>query len=350
MIISDSNHDRSVLEIFSDELSKVSNDERIVRLLIFTHRQADPDALCAASGLTLLLSRSLANTIGELRSTIVVPQGASSLGKEVCSRLGIRFQETVDNEAIRESDCIAVVDTGDPHLLEPYLDRIIQSSGRKILIDHHLRNDSEQNWPWFDRLILDSKSTSTCEIIALGFPSFVLSADVADILLTGLMFDSQHLGIATASTLEAALGLVKAGAGVDKAKKTLRYKPDRSELLARIKSAQRLQYEELGGRIILMSEVSSFQASVARMLLDIGGDVGIAYGENDKEARLSIRSTQSFFKETGIDLALEVQKISSSLGITGGGHPTAASLSGKVEPKDLALKMVERLRSSLLRI
>ena len=160
--------------------------------------------------------------------------------------------------------------------MEPFSEQIMKSDARKILIDHHSSSQIEGSWSGFDIVLVNRNATSTCEIIALGFPGEPLSTETARKLLTGLMFDSQHLGIATASTLEAALILVRAGAEIDWARKTLRSKPNRSELLARIKSAQRLQYEEVGKFLILKTEVSSFHASVARMLLDVGADVGIA--------------------------------------------------------------------------
>ncbi len=331
----------SLREFFSQELSRIP-DKKTARILVFTHRQADPDALCAASGLLALIAQSFPNL--KIESSIVVPQGASSLGQTVCNQLGIEFTTSMENTTVHNCDLILVVDTGDPHLLEPFSEQIMKSVARKILIDHHSSSQIEGNWSGFDRVSVDRNSTSTCEIIALGFPGEHLSTEIAGKLLTGLMFDSQHLGIATASTLEAALILVRAGAEIDSARRALRNKPNRSELLARIKSAQRLQYEEVGKFLILKTEVSSFHASVARMLLDVGADVGIAFGESDEEARVSVRSTQTFFKETGIDLAEQVKKISDALGIVGGGHPTAASLSGKGEPVELAKKIVEGLK------
>lgn len=324
---------------------KSFSDRREIRILLFTHRQADPDALCAAGGLSLILSQLFPDLIFE--KTIVAPQGPSVLGKRVCENLGIKFQDNVDDKIIENSDLMVVLDTGDQSLLQPFSDKVRKSESRKILIDHHGTSITRNGWADFDELIVQSEATSTCEIVALGFPSRALTKGSAVILLTGLMFDSQHLGLASDSTLEAALQLVRAGAEIEEAKRILRYKADRSELLARIKSAQRLQYQEIGKHLVLITEVSSFQASVARMLLEIGGDVGIAYGENDGETRLSVRSSQSFFKETGVDLAKEIQEIASSWGIVGGGHSTAASLSGKGDPEKISTQVIERLKFRL---
>jgi nanoRNase/pAp phosphatase (c-di-AMP/oligoRNAs hydrolase) len=313
------------------------------RVLIFTHRQADPDALCAAFGLANVLSLLAGR---EIQSKIIVPQGASTLGETVCKELGINFETVKDTKELPECDLIFVVDTGDSQLLQPFADLISSNKALKIQIDHH--SGTTETFAHFTRSFVNSNSTSTCEIVAMAFSDFEFPKRVSQALITGLMFDSQHFGIATTSTLEAALILLRAGAEIDVARKILRRKPDRSEVLARVKSAQRLQFEEIGKYIVLKTEVSSFHASVARMLVEIGADVGIAYGKSDGEARVSIRSTQSFFKETGIDFAEEVKKVAVPSQIFGGGHPTAASMSGGDSPKDLASALVEGIRNSLL--
>jgi nanoRNase/pAp phosphatase (c-di-AMP/oligoRNAs hydrolase) len=331
-------------DVFRKEFQAIANKDAL-RVILFAHRQADPDALCAAAGLSSLLRSSFPEY--SLDFTIVAPQGASSLGENVCSRLGVAFQESIEKDVFDKCDLIVALDTGEKHLLDPYSAWVTASGARKVLVDHH-RTDNP-SWSDFNEKIINSRATSTCEIVTEGFPETALDQKTAQILMVGLLFDSQHLGIATASTLESALRLVRAGADIDSAKRILRSKPDRSELLARIKSAQRLEYEEIAGYIILRTEVSSFHAAIARMLLEIGGDVGVAYGETDEEARLSVRSTQSFHKETGIDMSEEVSKIATSKKIQGGGHATAASLSGKLNAQGLADELIARLNARLPR-
>lgn len=315
--------------------------------IIFTHRQADPDALCSAGALMLLLKKSFLDYKLEFR--IVVPQGASMLGKRISTALGIEFAEEIEKDSVLKADIIIVVDTGDPKLLEPYSALFDESSARKILIDHHVSSSLPETWKNLDEQIVSPESTSACEIVALGFPSEIFSKKIADTLLLGLLFDSQHFGIATKRTLRAALTLVEAGSDISASKRLLRYEPDRSEILGRIKAAQRMKYEECSGKIITTSEISSFHATVARMLVEIGADVGIAYGESNGEGRLSARSSQSFYKETGIDLAVETKKIADRFSIVGGGHSTAASISGKIDAEILASSLVQNLKSTLLK-
>jgi nanoRNase/pAp phosphatase (c-di-AMP/oligoRNAs hydrolase) len=317
-----------------------------LRVLILTHRQGDPDALCAAGALKLLLEQ-VGRELNILIS-IGVPQGASVLGKQVSTLLDIQFSDKLEESSFTNSDLLFVVDTGDSRLLDPYAGMFQANAEKKFLIDHHASSLAPESWSGIDDRVVVTTSTSTCQIIALGFPKKLITKKIADILLTGLLFDSQHLGIATKDTLEAALILVEGGAEISRCKKLLHHNPDRSEILGKIKAAQRMRYEEVAGKIIARSEISSYHASVARMLVEIGADVGIAYGETGGEARLSARSSQSFFKETGIDLSEEIKKVARHFDMVGGGHSTAASVSGKIEAGVVADFLVMNLKGTLL--
>lgn len=331
-------------ELFAREIINFRRSQN-PEVLLFVHRQADPDALCAAAGLSDIIAETFADHSFEF--FIVVPQSVSSLGQVVSSQLGIKYVTEANDTLIHNADLIVIVDTGNPNLLEPYSEQIKRSMARKVLIDHHSASELPGTWDWIDMSFVRPESTSTCEIIALGFQDCHISENTAQTLLTGLMFDSQHLGIATKQTLESALILVTAGAEIEVARRALRSKPNRSEILARIKSAQRLQYFESGRYVFIKSEVSSFQASVARMLLEVGGDVGVAYGQSNDEARVSVRSTQSFYRDSGISLSDVVRNVCDELGLTGGGHPTAASISGRGSPAQVANKLLEEIKARL---
>ena len=331
----------SLREILANELEHVPQN-RPASVLIITHRQADPDAICSAAALADLLV--LTNPDMKIESKILVPQGASTLGQTLCSQIGIEFYTEKNMAELGEPDLIIIVDTGDLQLLSPFAADLSRDSCRKILVDHHSTNLAD--WG-VDRAIVEPESTSTCEIITRGFMESRFTRKIAQTLLIGLMFDSQHLGIATVATLEAALILLKNGAEIDEARNTLRRKLERSEILARVKSAQRLRLEEIGKYLISKTEVSSFHASVARMLLDIGADIGIAYGRSDGEARISVRSTQRFYKETGVDFALMIKRICDGKGLIGGGHSTAASASGGTDPLPVVEGLIEELKRLL---
>jgi nanoRNase/pAp phosphatase (c-di-AMP/oligoRNAs hydrolase) len=318
-------------------------------IISFTHRQADPDALCSAKGFEEIV-RNLANSRSlDVISTIVAPGGSSLLAMNVCKKLGIQFVEKISGEELSRADLIAVLDVGEPALLGEMSQEVQSARAPKVVIDHHRKNDlgSEQNWNRFDVVIVRPDSTSTSEVIAQEFDQEFINQDTASVLLVGILFDSQHLGIATESTLKAALILVQKGAIIEEAKSVLRGQPERSEVIARLKSAQRLKFVELGGYLMARTEVSSFHASVARMLVEIGADFGIAYGESDGESRVSLRSSQRFFRETAVDLGTILGNLARDLKITGGGHSTAASISGKAESAMIVEDIIRRVTESL---
>jgi bifunctional oligoribonuclease and PAP phosphatase NrnA len=342
---------------FGALLSKIREFDKDQAGLIFTHRQADPDALCSAYAVSRLLSLDQKTLKQDSENEkaywkIIAPQGASQLATRVCKALSIEFNEEIPLEEIQRAQVIICVDVGDKHLLEPYLEPIFKSDAKKFLLDHHSSREeneenSNSNSAFFDFGLTQCDATSTCEIIALGSSEKNIDEILARVLLVGLLFDSQHLGIATERTLEAAVRLVRKGASISQAKEILRSKPDRSENIARLKSSQRLRYQELGPYLLAETEVSSFQASVARMLIDIGADIGIAFGEQEGEVRISVRTTQRFERETKIDLGILLSKISKTLGIAGGGHSTAGSISGKGSSTWVKNDIVTELRKAL---
>src|SRR5208283_6211470 len=111
--------------------SKRESDRRLSAVL-FTHRQADPDALCSAAGLSLLIERMLPEQI-EIK--IIVPQGASTLGRNVCNRFGLQFEEVISEDDTKEADLLVALDVGEPELLQPFLGLFVASQGTKILVD-----------------------------------------------------------------------------------------------------------------------------------------------------------------------------------------------------------------------
>jgi nanoRNase/pAp phosphatase (c-di-AMP/oligoRNAs hydrolase) len=327
------------------------------QLIVFCHRQADPDALCAGAAIAAIISKlvsSKATSTTLLSPVIVAPQGSSQLGLRVSSKLGITFQDRVDLRNLDSSGLIIAVDIGDPALLQPNLEAVEGSRAKKMLIDHHHgpkdKTLLDSLWSTFDVLLVNSSACSTCELISNGVSAELIDERTAQQLLTGIMFDSQHLGLATMSTLEAVLKLVKSGASISSSKEILRSQPDRSEVIARIKALQRMEMVELGKYHLLKTQVSSFQASVARVLLETGADLAIAFGDHEGEARLSARSTHQFVEETHVDLGVlfgETARKHSDWNLVGGGHSMAASISGKTGANELADLIIAEVKQAL---
>ncbi|MDA4119189.1 MAG: DHH family phosphoesterase [Thaumarchaeota archaeon] len=307
------------------------------RAAVVCHRNADADAYLSAYALAKLI-RSLAP---RCEVDIVTPGGMTTL----TTKLSERFPHRTVQESTEEYDLYVAVDVGDEELLNDWKEKMRASGGVKVLVDHHpLRQGNT-----YDLTIVDEGATSAAEVVFGLFQDLSVDIDgqTAQALLEALMFDSSHLAIAGPSGLRTVVKLLDAGADVALARRELRSEPDRGEVLAKLKGAQRLKIYRAGDWVAASSIVGSFQAHVARSLVYLGADIAVVCGESEGETRVSLRSTQRFLDGTGVKLGTQVsEEMSRRLGGHGGGHSTAASFSTMVsedEALDATLKRVGEL-------
>jgi nanoRNase/pAp phosphatase (c-di-AMP/oligoRNAs hydrolase) len=301
------------------------------RAAVVCHRNADADAYLSAYALSTLL-RSLSPGC---EVDIVTPGGMTTL----TTKLSRKFPHRTVEEAAGEYDLFVAVDVGDTELLQGWKEKMEESAGVKVLVDHHPLRDGGL----YDHSLVDEDATSAAEVVfgifkALGVEP---AADTAQALLEAVLFDSSHLTIAGASGLRAVVSLLDAGADIAEARRELRSEPDYGEVLAKLKGAQRLKVYRVGDWVAATSMVGSFQAHVARSLVYLGADVAVVGGETEGETRVSLRSTQRFGDRTKLHLGTRVaEQVARRLGGHGGGHATAASFStaaGEEEAVEVAL-------------
>lgn len=310
--------------------------KEIHRAAVVCHRNADADAFLSAFALSTLLRKLSPGCSVD----IVTPGGMTAL----TAKLSRRFPHKVVEESKDDYDLYAAVDVGDEELLEGWREKMKESHGVKVLVDHHPFHDRTL----YDHAVVDEEATSAAEVVFGLFESLGVDLDnkTAQALLEGIMFDSSHLAIAGASGLRAVVALLDRGADLALARKELRSEPDYSEVLAKLKGAQRLKIYKAGDWVAATTVVGSFQAHVARALVYLGADVAVAGGETEGETRVSLRSTQRFAEGTGVKLGTQVaEEAARKLGGHGGGHATAASFStgaGEEEAVGEALKTISR--------
>jgi nanoRNase/pAp phosphatase (c-di-AMP/oligoRNAs hydrolase) len=307
---------------------------RLKKAAVVCHRNADVDAYLSAYGIAALLEAASPGCSVD----IVTPDGMTSL----TTRLSKKFSHRVTEEADEDYDLYVAVDVGDTELLKEWLEKMKNSKGVKVLIDHHPLKDGLL----YDRAIVDEKATSAGEVVYRLFKELKveLEATTAQALLEALLFDSSHLAIAGEEGLRAAVGLIEAGADLSEARRDLRSEPDYGEVLAKLKGAQRLKIYKAGDWILATSRVGSFQAHVARSLILLGADVAVVGGETDEETRASLRSTQRFYDVTKIHLGTQVAgELGKALGGHGGGHPTASSFSCTAAEDEVLAKTLAAL-------
>lgn len=305
------------------------------KAVILIHRQADVDAIASAAGLREILKAK------GFRVKIPRPSSVSQLARNFSKRTGFKFDELT---SLRSIDLIIIADTGNPWLLEGFMGKVRKSKAFKVLIDHHPYDPAYDEL--IDRKLVDIESTSTSEMIFRLFRTLrlPLNRKLATMLLAGILFDSQHLHIAKCKTLKEVTALCRLAEGIDEAESLLRQPRDRSEVIARLKAGQRAKLFRFGERILVISRISSFQSSAAKYFIDAGSDISIVLGEDEEGSRASMRSSQSFYKETGLHLGSEVARVvGERLGGVGGGHPTAASIKSKKGVDELEKRILREL-------
>jgi phosphoesterase RecJ-like protein len=312
--------------------------------LILGHQNADPDAVCAMISLARLYQT-------------INPRGRPSLLADDISRLSRQVIDIFSpNTTILEApevqgDLVLLVDTNSVFQLGPCLQGIPQDRTKTVVIDHH--EDNPEIDQLAAHLVVRSDRSSTCEMMVDIFEenSVTIDADIANLLLTGMIFDTRRFYFGDNTTFQTVLKLIDYGAEYEKCINSLLMRPERSERIARLKAAGRVKIHSMGEWVLATSKISAFEASVCRAFVDMGADVAIVGGKPSKDiVRISSRSTREFSTATGVNLGTDVMEpIGSIIGGKGGGHANAAGANGIknldqaiAKSVDLIRKIVER--------
>ena len=307
--------------------------------LIIGHQNADPDAVCSMIAFARLYKK-------------INPEGVPQLAADDTSRLSNQVLRTfepnleITKTPEQEYDLLVLLDTNSRFQLGLSLQHIPDNPGKTIVIDHHERN------PEIDQIaehqIVNDEKSSTCEIMVqvysdLGVP---IDADTANLLLTGMIFDTRRFFYADSDTLSAAIKLIEAGADYEKCVRSLLIKPARSERIARLKAAGRTKVHLVGDWVVAVSKINAFEASACRGLIELGADVAIVGGSpSNNVVRFSSRSTRDFFEKTGISLGSDIMEpIGQLIEGEGGGHANAAGANGKKNLEKAMGRSVELIR------
>ena len=311
------------------------------RIFLFCHHNADPDSVCAAYAV-----QELAKALdARVEANIVLPGGASSLSRKIITELGIMVTDPV---SLSGADSLILLDTATLTQLGDWADVVASSDASIVLIDHHSPHPETSSIA--SLCLVDEDAASTCEIVCRLYEGYGLtpSKTVAKGLLAGMAFDSRRFSIGSSRTLASASRLLEIDGPLEDIIALLSPDRDRSEALARLKAAQRMQLHEAGGWIIATSHVSSFQASAARSFLGLGADVAVVAGRDKRKLRASLRATDRFYRETSVHLGRDIASpLGDEFNGAGSGHSTAAGVDGEGDTRVVLLRAVELISDKL---
>lgn len=311
------------------------------KIVILTHANSDPDAICSAFALKQLLKKINPKT----KIIIGAPEGTNKISEKILTKFGLTVES---NPTLDDIDVIFTVDTNNLKQLGKISNAIEKFEKSIIIIDHHYPHPSMEKLSKIE--FCDKYSPSTCEIIYELYNHYEIkpTKKVATILIIGILCETRHLRIATSKTILTISNLIKQGIAIEKLRAILEIKMDQSERLARLRAAQRIKISNIAGWIIVTTNVGSHHASAARALAFLGADLAIV-GSSDKDRlKISLRSKEEFYQKSGIHLGRDLAKpLGDYVNGTGGGHSLAAGITGSGEVEDALNRALEMLKATI---
>ncbi len=316
--------------------------EKSMKPLIMGHQNADPDAVCS-----MIAFSRLYNAINPKGNPTLMADDLSRLSKQVLDVFELR--DEIIEKPSGEYDLVILLDTNSILQLGPDFQEMPSHPSNTVVIDHHEPNPDIATLA--DHRIVNSDRFSTCEILVEIFEDLKvkIQPEIANLLLTGLLFDTRRFFYTDLETLQTGIRLINYGADYERCIKSLQIRPNRSERIARLKAASKAHVHLIGDWVLATSTINAFEASACRGLLEMGADVAIIGGKPEKNVvRLSSRSTREFFDGTNINLGTDVMKpLGEIINGKGGGHANAAGANGTKDLNAALNKAVELIRIAI---
>lgn len=295
-------------ELISKIVQRLNTESGIIIL----HHNADIDAL----GSAIALQSAYPNlNIGAF-------QKISHKSKKILKYF--KNVSILEPPEISSYETIIILDASTPSQLGISQDQI----KNPIIIDHHLRNEIWDS----DLYYCDDSKTSCAELILefLEFINFKITPQIGLALLIAILSDTGHFKYANNDTFINFAHILKiSNLTMADVLKLMEDNDDIeiSQRIAHLKGAQRLRYSKINEYIVVISQLSSFEASMCKKLLALGADIVFVGAQHNEHVRISARTSNDLVKN-GLHLGEFFQSLGHELSCEGGGHAGAAGLNG----------------------
>ncbi len=288
-------------------------------VLVLTHRDGDFDAV----GSAMLIGELIKILSNDVRDVVVaVPDDVSKPVKQFAERFKIplSFVRELNDVAGKRFESVVLTDVSSLTQVNDFR-QIVESAVSVILIDHHVVHDEVLAG---DRVIkfVDPQATSSCEIVLRELQDLVdkVPNHLVPLLVAAILVESRRLSRASPETFFILGSLVRhLSIPYDEIVRALfQREVPLDERMARVKGVLRTIAYRFDDRILCVSHVSAYEASLARALLDVGCDVVVIVSEHEDEFRVIARS-----RVDGVSMAELTRRISRRFGGDGGGHERA---------------------------
>jgi nanoRNase/pAp phosphatase (c-di-AMP/oligoRNAs hydrolase) len=319
------------------------------RILITTHDLVDIDGFVSCFTLKFFLTEYLKNL-----KVVILFSELSKSTKNFMKRFTEKFPEfrfEFENEVDYSNfDICLLIDTGNLSQI-----RFNDRDGAffeipHIIIDHHhyieenveIHNKNSLN-------LINDESSSTAEII-MGLFEYLnqpLTTPYKYLTISAILTDSGFFRYGNNETIKNISHLIDEDVNFQDFQLLLKNEVPISEKIAKVKGLQRVELIREGDYLIGISNVSSYGATVASMLIKIGFDISIIYSSEKNMNIINTRADKNVCLQTGLHLGKILEEVSKTWEGTGGGHDGAASLTFATNIDTVLNDIIERIKHFL---
>ncbi|MFW9819121.1 MAG: bifunctional oligoribonuclease/PAP phosphatase NrnA [Candidatus Thorarchaeota archaeon] len=324
-------------------------------ILITTHDLVDIDGLVSCFTLKYLLN--LLNCEFSKSKNQEISIYFSELSKstknfiknfnKVFPEFDFSYEETFD---LTNIDILIILDTNNLNQIKNYDNMdITHMKIPYIFIDHHYYEQTleNRNENFLDLVSNDYSSTSEIILELIEFYKKPLTIPLKNLIISAILTDSGFFKHGNNKSIQNVSKLLCEDIKIQEIYQFLQNKIDISEKIAKIKGLQRVELIRAGESLIGITNVSSFGASVASMLIKLGFDVGIAISKEKNHYIINTRAKKAVCLKNKLNLGKILQSISLLHNGSGGGHDGAASLTINKDVDDILQEIIGKVKQFL---
>lgn len=316
------------------------------KIVILTHDLVDIDGLASSLALKYFL-----NQYFKEQEIIICFSEFTKSTKNFLRNITKKFPEFDFSFSktfeISKVDVILIVDTNNIKQIKLKNNLKLSNIGIPLIfIDHHyIGEKSEKNDLEASNLIFEDYS-STVEIILrlFEFYNVPLIVPLKILMITAMITDSGFFRHGNNNTIQNVGKLICEDVNIQDVFLLLKNEIDISEKIAKIKGMQRVKMIREGNHLIGITNVSSYGASVANKLINLGFDVAIVLSKEENQNRINTRAQKLVCMNTGLHLGKILEEISKEYKGNGGGHDGAATLTSTIESNTIITQILEKIR------
>ncbi|MFX1567258.1 MAG: bifunctional oligoribonuclease/PAP phosphatase NrnA [Promethearchaeota archaeon] len=316
------------------------------RILLLTHDLVDIDGLASCLALKYFLIQYFKEQIVTICFSEFT-KSTKNYFKNITKRFpefDFSFSKTFE---IINFDVVLILDTNNLKQIDLENNFNLKDIGIPLIfIDHHYIGEKSENNKDIEPNLIFENSSSTAEIILKLFEIYniPLTTPIKTILITAIITDSGFFKHGNNNTIQNVGKLIGEDINIQDVFLLLKNETDISEKIAKIKGMQRVKMIREGDYLIGITNVSSYGASVAKKLINLGFDVAIVLSEEEKQNRVNTRAQKLVCINTGLHLGKILEEISNEYKGNGGGHDGAATLTSTIDSDTVIALIIEKIK------